>query len=141
MVRSVSSALMMIVAIGLSATTTLAHHSHPDFLTSQDATVEGTVEQIDYKNPHVVITLRAADSAVYMIEWQGAQWLRDHPELVSPLEAPVQRDTLKPGDFIAVTGAPAHDSSLHELVVLKRVERPVDGWLWTCRRPDRRITC
>ena len=107
MVRSVSSALMMIVGIGLSATTTLAHHSHPDFLTSQDATVEGTVEQIDYKNP----------------------------------QAPVQRDTLKPGDFIAVTGAPAHDPSLHELVVLKRVERPVDGWLWTCRRPDRRITC
>jgi hypothetical protein len=125
----------------LLGTGVYAHHSHPDFLTDQDATVEGTIEGIDFKNPHVVIMLRAADSTVYTIEWQGAYYLRDAVQMVSPVEGPVKSDTLKLGDRIVVVGCPPRDPSHHELVILKTVQRPLDGWLWTCRRPAKRMTC
>jgi hypothetical protein len=133
-----ASAVSVVVLLGTAA---YAHHSHPDFLTDQDATVEGTIEGIDFKNPHVVITLRAADSIVYTIEWQGAYYLRDHVQMVSPVEGPVESDTLQRGDRIVVVGCPPRDPSHHELVILKRVQRPLDGWLWTCRRLDKRMTC
>jgi hypothetical protein len=136
--RPIVSAVAIVVLLG---TAVFAHHSHPDFLTDQDATVEGTIEGIDFKNPHVVMTLRAEDSTVYTIEWKGAYYLRDNVRMVSPVEGSVESDTLKPGDRIVVVGCPPRDSSRHELVSLKRVERPLDGWLWTCRRSDKRMTC
>jgi len=43
-----------VAVIVLLGTAVYAHHSHPDFLTDQDATVEGTIEGIEFKNPHVV---------------------------------------------------------------------------------------
>jgi hypothetical protein len=136
--RRMASAVAVVVLLG---TAVYAHHSHPDFLTDQDATVEGTIEGIDFKNPHVVMTIRTADSTVYTIEWQGAYYLRDHINMVSPVEGPVVSDTLKRGDRIVVVGCPARDPSHHELVTLKKVQRPLDGWLWTCRRPDKRMRC
>jgi len=138
--RPIASAVAVAIVV-LLATAVYAHHSHPDFLTDQEATIEGTIEGIDFKNPHVVIMLRADDSTVYTIEWQGAYYLRDNVRMVSPVEGPVESDTLKPGDRIVVVGCPPRDPSDHELVILKRVERPFDGWLWTCRRPDKRMTC
>ena len=136
--RRIGPALAVVALLG---TGVYAHHSHPDFLTGQDATVEGTIEGIEFKNPHVLITLRAADSTVYAIEWQGAGYLHANVQMVSPVEGPVESDTLSPGDRIVVVGCPSRDPSHHELVILKRVQRPLDGWLWTCRRPNKRMTC
>jgi hypothetical protein len=119
-----------------------AHHSHPDFLLDQDATVEGIIESIQFQSPHVLFTIRAADSTLYTAEWQAARYLKGHPELVTPPEnGPVNSDTLKVGDPIIVVGCPPRDPTRHELVNLKEVRRLVDEWLWTCRRPDRRIWC
>src|SRR5262249_23082143 len=137
LMRERITAIMIVTLLG---GTVFAHHSHPDFLV-QDARIDGTIEAIDFKNPHVVVTLRAPDATVYTVEWQSARWLRDHVQMVSPFEGPVEGDTLRLGDRIIVVGNPAQDPSRHELAVLKRVERPLDGWLWTCRRPDKRITC
>jgi hypothetical protein len=135
---ALAAAAAIIVGLG---STGYAHHSHPDFLTDQDATVEGTIERIDFKNPHVVMTLRTADSTIYTVEWQGANWLHGHKQLVSPVEGPVDGETLKVGDRIVVIGCPPSDPSRHELVRLKTVQRPVDGWLWTCRRPEKSTIC
>ena len=130
-----------VAVVTLLGTAIYAHHSHPDFLTDREATVEGTIETIEFKNPHVVMTLRTAESNVYRIEWQGARYLHDNVRMVSPIEGPVESDTLKLGDRIVIVGLPPRDPSRHELVNLKRVQRPLDGWLWTCRRPDKRMIC
>ncbi len=133
--------LAVFAVVVLLGTTIYAHHSHPDFLTDGEVTVAGTVERVEFKNPHVLVTLRTADATVYTLEWQGARWLRTNFQLVSPIEQSVEADTLTPGDRLIVAGSPARDPFRHELVVLKRVERPLDGWLWTCRRPEKHITC
>ena len=72
-----------------------AHHALTDFLEDQTATVEGTIERIDFKNPHVIIALRTGESVLYTAQWQAAEWL----------------------------------------------QRPLDGWLWTGCRPEKRMRC
>ena len=131
-----SAAVLVLLGTGVSA-----HHSHPDFLLDHDATLEGVIESVEFQNPHMVITLRTSDSTLYRAEWQGARWLNYNQVLVTPIHGPVQSDTLKVGDFIVIVGCPPRDPARHELVNLKAVRRPHDGWLWTCRRPDLRQWC
>src|SRR5262245_24106580 len=126
-----ASAALAAAVIGLGPAT-YAHHAHPGFSENQLA-VTGTIERIDFRNPHVIISLRAADSVLYTAEWQAASYLQRHPQFVSPIEGPVGVDTLRLGDRIVVVGSP--HPARHELAMLKVVERPSDGWLWTCNRP------
>ena len=124
-------------AMGLIATAASAHHSHPTFLLDQNVAVEGQIQSVAFKNPHVLIKLRTA-STVYTAEWQGRSWFEnrdsesritdgryDHRSFVS-----VTSDTLKVGDHIIVVGCPSRDPAVHELVVLKEVRRLKDGWVW-----------
>jgi hypothetical protein len=122
---------MLVGTIGVDA-----HHSHPDFLIDQEATVDGTIERIQFENPHVILKLRTAGAVPYTIEWQGASWLTSQPPVfVSPIPGPITSETLNVGDRIIVTGVPPRDPMRHELVMLKAISRPADNWLWTCRRP------
>jgi hypothetical protein len=113
----------------LLGSSVLAHHAHPDFL-DRDATVQGTIDAIQFQNPHVLLRVRTADEGVYTVVWQGANWLAKHPELVRPKQEPVDAMTLKYGDRIVIIGAPPRDASLRMLVNLKEVRRPHDGWTW-----------
>jgi len=119
-----SLVVALIFGAGMSA-----HHAHPDFALDRSARVEGTVVSVQFQNPHVLIRLRTADSSIYMAEWQGAQFLQSHPELVSE-RMPVRSTTLKIGDRVAIVGAPSRDSALRGLVNLKEVRRLNDGWVW-----------
>jgi hypothetical protein len=128
--------VLVLGALVLLGASVSAHHSHPDFVLDQDATVEGIIVGIQFQNPHVIIAIRAADATIYTAEWQAAHWLKFHANLVTPVNGPVNSDTLKVGDPIVVVGCPPRDPARHELVNLKAVRRLVDEWLWTCRRPD-----
>lgn len=134
-------ALAILVALCLAAPDVQAHHSHTDFFLDRDTTLEGTIATIHFQNPHVLITVRTAGSTLYTAEWQGAQWLQSHPELVSEGRGPVRNDTLKPGDHIVVVGSPPRDATLRTIVNLKEVRRPIDGWRWTCRRSVSQSAC
>jgi hypothetical protein len=125
-----------LIATLLATAAASAHHSHPDFLADQEATVEGTIDSIQFENPHVIVKIKTTDSVLYTIEWQGATWLANEPRVfVTPIPGPVTSDTLRVGDRIVVTGVPPRDPMRNELVNLKAVSRPADNWLWTCRRP------
>jgi len=119
-------------ALALAGTALQAHHSHPDFALDRSARIEGTVVSVQFQNPHVLIRLRTADSSIYMAEWQGAQFLQSHPELVTE-RMPVRSNTLKIGDRLAIIGAPSRDAALRGLVNLKVVRRLNDGWVWQTR--------
>ena len=117
--RTLPAVIVILVLAGISAH---AHHSYPDFLLDQRVSVEGKLEELRYANPHVVLKIRTAEGVVYSAEWQAAWWLQFH--------AHVTLTTLRVGDQVIVSGAPSRDPASHELVRLKEVRRPRDGWTY-----------
>jgi hypothetical protein len=124
-----------------SAAVVEAHHAHTDFELQREVTVTGTIESIQFRNPHVLLVVRTTGSTLYTAEWQGAGWLQAHPELVSAGAAPVTSTTLKAGDRVVIVGSPSRDDALRAVVNLREVRRPSDGWLWRCRQPGMTATC
>ncbi len=114
--------LATIVTVVLAGSSARAHHSHPNFLLDQTVSVEGDIEELRYANPHVLLKIRTAEGAVYIAEWQAASWLQYHAHLTLT--------TLRVGDHVIVSGAPSRDPASHELVRLKEVRRPRDGWTY-----------
>ena len=113
---------VLILLLVLAAGSARAHHGHPDFLLGQSVSVEGALEQLTYANPHVLLRIRTAEGVLYTAEWQAASWLQYH--------AHVTLTTLRVGDHVVVIGSPSRDPASHELVRLKEVRRPRDGWTY-----------
>ena len=66
MKRNVVIHLATVVFIGTAASSAHAHHSHGmfyDICTS--VTIDGTIEAVQWKNPHILIDLKTSDGAVY----------------------------------------------------------------------------
>jgi hypothetical protein len=112
----------VIVILVLAGSSARAHHSYPNFLLNQTASVEGEIQELKYGNPHVVMKIRTAEGVVYTAEWQAASWLQ--------YNAHVTLTTFRVGDHVIVSGAPSRDPASHELVQLKNVRRPRDGWTY-----------
>ena len=133
--RPTLKAFAVMILAGSSA---YAHHSHPNYLLDQNVALEGDIESILFANPHVLMKVRAADSTVYTAEWQGASWFynRERGDRFTDKRydkrsfTDVTSSTLKVGDHIVLIGCPPRDPTLHEVVDLKEVRRPRDGWIW-----------
>lgn len=121
---------LKLLALAIAATfvyggVAYAHHSFAaTYLVDQQVTIKGKVVQFLYRNPHSFVKVDVMDNnnetETYSLEWGGgAQLSGDH----------VTRDTLKPGDFIVVTGNPGRDPAEHRLRV-DSISRPADGWKW-----------
>ena len=116
--RTVLAVIGATIILGGSA---LAHHSYGSFFLDQSASVEGSIQQLRFANPHVVLTIRTSDETEYTATWAAADRMeRDG----------VTRTTLKIGDRVIVTGAPPRDPASHELMPLWEIRRPRDGWVW-----------
>jgi hypothetical protein len=101
----------------------LAHHSYTEFLREQRVSIEGTIEQISFMNPHVIITLKDTTLETYTLEWDSIGVLR---------AAGVEHSTLQKGQTIVATGSPRRSDARH-LALLREVRRPSDGWNWAPR--------
>ena len=118
-------ALLLIAVAIVACGRVYAHHSFAaTYFVDREVTIEGTLTQFMYRNPHSFVKVQAPDDKGQMqtwsIEWGGgAQLTHDH----------VTRDTLKPGDHVIVTGNPGRDPSEHRIRMHKMV-RPSDGWKW-----------
>ena len=130
------AALAIVVAGSLPAG---AHHSHPIFYDScTSLTIEGEVESVQWKNPHVLIDLIANDGKAYRAEWTSAGILER-----TSIEPP------KAGDRVVVRGNPMRDeASIHArfpsltlgprdkpVVDLIQIRRASDGWNWARAEP------
>jgi len=110
------------VAVSVPA---LAHHSFPaTYEVDQVVTIEGTVSQFLFRNPHSfvhVVTLdKSGKTVTWAVEWgAGGALGADN----------VTHDTLKPGDKVVVTGNPAREAGSHRLR-MRSIVRPSDGWKW-----------
>jgi hypothetical protein len=114
-----------LIGSALAAGSASAHHSFAaTYFVDKEVTVEGTLTQFLFRNPHSFVKVQAPDDKGQMVTWAvewggGAQLNQEH----------VTRDTLKPGDHVVVTGNPGRDPSDHR-IRLHRIVRTSDGWKW-----------
>ena len=102
-----------------------AHHSFAAFyFESQSISIEGEVQEFQYRSPHAILLFAArtpeGQMQTYTAEWGNPRRLGSQG---------INKDTLKPGDFVVVTGSPGRAASEYK-VHLKGIRRPADGWSW-----------
>jgi hypothetical protein len=95
------------IAIGPGCLTLRAHHSFAaDYDAAKPFTLQGTVIQVDWMNPHVHFSMDVKDESGKITHWEF--------ELGSPntlMRSGWTRNTLRIGDEITVKGSRAKDSS------------------------------
>jgi hypothetical protein len=95
--RAAFTIIFSLVSIPLSA-----HHGASEYDMTKIVTLHGTVTELQFVNPHTLLTFAVKDDSGKVSDWQG--------ELPSPNLLTRRgwcRSTLKPGDQVTVIGAPA----------------------------------
>ena len=110
----------LVIAVLLTATSALAHHSNSAFDGDKVVVLKGTVTQWKWSNPHVWIFLSVDDGG----NGGKVQWEIEGRTPGQLIRAGWSRTILKPGDTITVDFSPAKDGSRTGL--LTRVTR-ADG--------------
>ena len=122
-------ATLALVLVTLAAT--IPAHSHHSFAAhyfeEQSIKVQGEVVEFEYKSPHAWVHVLVQDE-IGQTQRFSAEWA--NPNRLQQLR--VTKDTLKPGDFVIITGSPGRIASERK-IHLKGIERPSDGWNWRGR--------
>jgi uncharacterized protein DUF6152 len=113
------------IAMLASATQALAHHSFAaTYIEGQSVTIEGQLVQFLLRNPHsfVHVMVKEPDGTTvrYVVEWGSPAQLGGQG---------VTRETLKPGDYVVISGNPGRNATDHRIRLLQ-FKRPKDGWSW-----------
>ncbi len=120
-----ASAVLVGVLGAAAGVPAFAHHSFPaTYQVDKMVTIEGTVVEFLFRNPHSFVHVLAPDEngkmVMWAVEWGAGSTLSG---------AAIDRNTLRPGDKVVVTGNPARDAASHRLR-MRAIERPSDGWKW-----------
>ena len=83
-----------------------AHHSTAMYDMVNPKTVRGTVKRFEWTNPHAFIFLEVKDDKGETVEWEIEMMSLNHLRTYGWV-----RTTVKPGDVVAATGAPAKNGS------------------------------
>jgi hypothetical protein len=94
----------IIVAVAIAASTAVpvwAHHSFAMFDNTKEVTLEGTVKEFQWTNPHTWIQVMVKDASGKQVEWsiEGGS-----PNSLS--RSGWKRTSLKPGDKVTVVTRP-----------------------------------
>ncbi|MES2625462.1 MAG: DUF6152 family protein [Pseudomonadota bacterium] len=85
----------------------LGHHSFAvHFVADKTVEVKGTVESFRFSNPHGILTFNTVDASGATVAWRAET---NSPNVLR--RRGWDRDALKPGDQITVTGFPARDGT------------------------------
>ncbi len=95
--RATLTAAIFLISIPL-----MAHHGASEYDMTKIVTLNATVKELQYVNPHTLLTFTVKDDSGKAIEWQGEL---PSPNLLS--RRGWSRSILKPGDQVAIIGAPA----------------------------------
>jgi len=107
--------LAAIAAFALASRTVVAHHGGAAFDQTKSVTFEGTVTEMQFANPHVLVFWDVKGGEQSGEKWSG--WLTAPNKLA---RAGWTKKTLEPGDKITVSGTPHKDGS-HVLQIRKLV--------------------
>jgi hypothetical protein len=78
-----------------------AHHGGAAFDQTSSVTLQGTLTELQFNNPHVLLFFDVQDDKGQTVNWSG--WLTAPNKLA---RAGWSKRTLNPGDKIVVTGTP-----------------------------------
>ena len=98
-----------------------AHHSYTNFYIDKTVSIQGEMLELQYVNPHVVLTIRTVEG-IYTAVW-------DSPTTIAR-RGPFTATTLRVGDRVVVVGNPSRSPGTRVLARLREVVRPSDGWRW-----------
>jgi Family of unknown function (DUF6152) len=93
--------LSLIASVGVISLPVSAHHGAAEYDNTRSVSIQGTVTEVKYLNPHVLILFAVKDDKGQSVEWTAES---QSPNLLS--RRGWSRSTLKPGDQITVTGHP-----------------------------------
>jgi hypothetical protein len=115
-------ALALVIASGAAAG---AHHSFAAYyFEEQQVTIEGVLVEFELKAPHAWVHVLAPDADGRMQRY-SAEW--SNPTRLA--RDGIDKDTLRAGDRVTVTGSPGRVASEYKLH-LKQITRQPDGWTW-----------
>lgn len=119
-----ASLTCLLASIGLS-TSGFAHHSFQATYDMDDMVrIEGTLMQLNFRNPHSSVMVMAPDENGVMrrwgIEWGGASLL---------MRQGLTRDSFKPGDEVVITGQPGREREDYRMR-METIVRSSDGFGW-----------
>jgi hypothetical protein len=111
-----------LLAAGLAGVSVSAHHSIAGVYDgSQRVTIEGTIAEFQFVNPHPFVMVDVADGKAPPRRWRLE--LDNRHELVAE---GMNADTLKPGDRVLAIGSPGR--TLPHTMYVRRLDRPSDGF-------------
>ena len=117
--RGTSFLLAAAAALVLASQPALAHHGGAAFDQTKTQTLQGTVTQLDFANPHVVVWFDVQGTDGTTTKWSG--WLTAPNKLQ---RAGWTKRTLNPGDKVTVVGNQQKNGS--PVLQIRRVAGP-DG--------------
>ena len=105
MTRTRGTVLAIVLASGVGPVPPAnAHHSQSEYDLRAKVDVAGTVTRVDWRSPHAWIYVDVTDD-----RGQKVNWSFELPSPTTLMRRGWTRDSLKPGDRITVTAAPARN--------------------------------
>ena len=118
---------LLVLSAFLAGTAAYAHHSYgATYDTKKEVKLEGTLVQFVYRNPHSFVHIQTNEKDEngkpirWAVEWSGTAQLAT---------AGVQRESLKVGDKVLITGRPSRVSNEYRALMVT-LTRPSDGFTW-----------
>src|SRR5215813_5908623 len=121
--------VLLALVVLTAASQTFAHHSFAaTYIENEKVTIEGELVQFVLRNPHSFVDVdvieKDGSKTRYVVEWAAP----------AQLAGKVDRDTLKPGDHVVITGSPGRNTEDHRVRLLT-FRRPKDAnhpaeWSW-----------
>jgi hypothetical protein len=91
--------LAIVFYAAIPASSADAHHSHPYFYDEcKPVTIEGRVDEVEFKDPHTRLVVRLADGTLYTVDWAPLSRLTNQ-RVIGPA-----KDSLTSGAHVMVTG-------------------------------------
>lgn len=104
--------LLLVGLLGVAAGSAVAHHSSAMFDMSKTVTVQGTVKEFQYTNPHSWLQVLVVGPDGKSVEW-GFE--TEGPSTL--LRVGIKAKTFQPGDKVTIVAAPMRDG------------RPAGAWI------------
>jgi hypothetical protein len=116
------------LVVFLAGTAADAHHSYAaTYDVKKEVTLEGTLVQFVFRNPHSFVHIQSTDEhgveRRWAVEWAGTSQLGNQG---------VSRESLKVGDGIVIVGRPSRVPGEYRALMIT-LKRPRDGFAWGTR--------
>lgn len=118
--HAVRPTLLILAALLFAGQPVIAHHSHTDFEREERYALHGTLIEIGWHNPHILLHVNDGTRTV-RIEWitiAGAD------------KTGAAAERFRPGQEIVVIGSRHRDPEVAVMTLVKELVLPTQDWRW-----------